>query len=135
MIAGLGVAALVGRSDLAAVAIFPFLVLAFALNAGRPGRVLSHKWLHYLGVISFSIYLVHSMFRAPETWLVRYIHPEPLPPWLALSFALIASVSILPVAALAYHAIERPGRNALNSIVKRLNRRVSIPSGAPRAAD
>ena len=135
VIAGLGVAALVGRSDLVAVAVFPFLVLAFALNRGGPGRVLSHPWLHYLGVISFSIYLVHSMFRAPEIWLARLLHPAPLPPWMALSFAVIASVSVLPVAALAYHGIERPGRNALNSIVKRLNRRVSIPRGAPRPAD
>jgi peptidoglycan/LPS O-acetylase OafA/YrhL len=135
VIAALGLAALVARSDLAAVAVFPFLVLAFALNRGGPARVLSHPWLHYLGVISFSIYLVHAMFRVPEIWLARTLHPAPLPPWMALSFAVLASASILPVAALAYHAVERPGRNALNSIVKRLNRRVLIPTGAPRAAD
>ena len=135
VIAGLAVAALVARSDLAAVAVFPFLVLAFALNQGRAGRVLSHSWLHYLGVISFSIYLVHNMFRGPEIWLARYFHPAPLPPWMALSFAVVASLSILPIAALAYHGIERPGRNALNSMVKRLNRRMSVPRGVPRAAD
>ena len=135
VIAGLAVAALVGRSDIVAVAVFPFLVLAFALNQGRPGRVLSHPWLHYLGVISFSIYLVHNMFREPEVWLARSVHPGLLPPWMALLFAAVASLSILPVAALAYHWVERPGRTALNSIVKRLNRRVSIPQGAPRAVD
>ena len=135
LIAGLALAALVGRSDLVAVAVFPFLVLAFALNQGRPGQVLSHPWLHYLGVISFSIYLVHNMFREPEIWFARSVHPELFPPWMALSFAVIASLSILPVAALAYHGIERPGRIALNSIVSRLNRRVSILRGAPRAVD
>ena len=112
-------------------AVFPFLVLAFALNRGGPGRVLSHPWLHYLGVISFSIYLVHNMFRVPEVWLARILHPAPLPPWMALSFAVLGSVSILPVAALAYHGVERPGRDALNSIVRRLNRSVPVSRGAP----
>ena len=135
LIAVLAVASLVGRLDLVAVAVFPFLVLAFALNQGRAGRVLSHRWLHYLGVISFSIYLVHNIFRAPEMWLARLLHPALLPPWMALSFAVIASISVLPVAALAYHGIERPGRTALNSIVRRLNRRVSVTPGAARTAD
>ena len=135
VIAGLTVAALAGRSDLAAVAVFPFLVLAFALNQGGPSRVLSHPWLHYLGLISFSIYLVHNMFRGPEMWLARYVHPAPLPPWMALGFAVVASASVLPVAALAYHGIERPGRDALNSIVRRFNRPVAVPSEARGTAD
>lgn len=135
MIAGIGLASLVGRADLAAVAIFPFLVLAFALNTGRPSRILSHPWLHYLGTISFSIYLVHQMFRESEVWLVRSMHPAPLPPWMALSFAVIGSLSVLPFAALAYHGIERPGRTALNSIVKRLGRTRDLPAAAARTVD
>lgn len=135
MIAGLGVAALVGRSDLAAVAVFPFLVLAFALNTGRPSRVLSHPWLHYLGTISFSIYLVHQIFRESGFWLVRSLHPALLPPWMALCFAVVGSLSVLPFAALAYHGIERPGRVALNSIVKRLGRTRDLPPVIARAAD
>lgn len=135
IIAGLGLASLVGRSDLAAVAVFPFLVLAFALNTGRPSRILSHSWLHYLGTISFSIYLVHQMFRESEVWLVRSMHPAPLPPWMALSFAVIGSLSVLPFAALAYHGIERPGRTALNSIVKRLGRTRDLPAAAARTVD
>jgi len=134
-IAGLGVAALLARIDLLAAAVFPFLVLAFALNRGGPNRVLTHRWLHFLGVISFSIYLVHNMFREPEVWLARQLHPAALPPWLALSFAAIGSLSVLPFAALAYYAVERPGRDALNRAVKRLNLRVLVSGGAPRPAD
>lgn len=130
VVAGLGLASLVGRSDLAAVAVFPFLVLAFALNTGRPSRILSHPWLHYLGAISFSIYLVHQMLREAEFWAVRLVHPALLPPWMALGAALIGSVSVLPLAVLAYHGIERPGRTALNSLVKRIGRR---RGGAPTA--
>ncbi len=135
VLVALALAALIARSDVAAVAVFPFLVLAFSLNKGHPARVLSHPWLHYLGVISFSIYLVHNIFRGPEIWLTRSFHPELLPPWMALSFAVLASASILPFAALAYHGIEKPGRDALNRLVRRFSRRVSIPSGASRAAD
>lgn len=134
-IAGLGVASLVGREDLMAVAVFPFLVLAFALNTGRPSRILSHKTLHYLGTISFSIYLVHQMFRETEVWLVRSLHPAPLPPWMALGFAFLGSLSVLPFAALAFHGIERPGRTALNSIVKRLGRARPVPAADVRAVD
>lgn len=134
-IAGLALAALVGRTDLVAVAIFPFLVLAFALNNGRPSRLLSHPWLYYLGTISFSIYLVHQLFRESEAWLVRLLHPALLPPWMALSFAFLGSVSVLPFAALAYHGIERPGRSTLNSIVKRLGRARVVPVASARVGD
>ncbi len=133
VVAALAVASLLGRSDLAAVIVFPFLVLAFALNTGRPSRILSHPWLHYLGTISFSIYLVHQMFRETEFWLLRQIHPAPLPPSLALSCAAIGAVSVLPFAALAYHGIERPGRTALNSLVRRLGRLRAVPAPAPAA--
>lgn len=134
VVAALGVASLVGRSDLAAVAVFPFLVLAFALNTGRPSRMLSHPWLHYLGAISFSIYLVHQMLREAEFWAVRIVHPAPLPPWMALGAALIGSLSVLPLAVLAYHGIERPGRTALNSLVKRIGQRRGAASGTQDAA-
>ena len=134
-IAGLGLVSLIGRTDLAAVAVFPFLVLAFALNTGRPRRILSHRWLHYLGTISFSIYLVHQLFRETEVWLVRSVHPAPLPPWMALGFAFLGSLSVLPFAALAYHGIERPGRTALNSIVKRLGRARGAPVSGVRTID
>lgn len=134
-LAGLSLATLLLRNDRLAVAVFPFLVLAFALNRGRPSRALSHPVLHYLGMISFSIYLVHNMFREPTAWLVRYFHPAPLPPVMALAYAALGSVVILPFAALAYHYIERPGRSLLNSIVKRIKPRAPIPRAAPRAAD
>lgn len=135
IIAGLGLLALLGRSDLVAATVFPFLVLAFALNRGNASRVLSARWLHYLGTISFSIYLVHNMFRAPEFWLARVAHPAPLSPPMALTLALLGSVSILPFAALAYHTVERPGRAALNGIVKRLSVRPRANARATGPAD
>ena len=133
--AGLTVLALVGRSDLLAVCVFPFLVLAFALNRGSAGRVLSHRWLHYLGTISFSIYLMHNLFRIPEFWLFRSVHPALLPPPLALSMTFVGAISTLPFAALAYHAVERPGRAALNKLVQRLTFRPRVETASARPAD
>ena len=124
LIVMLGVASFLARVDLLAAAVFPLVVLAFALNRGMPSRLLSTQIPYYLGTISFSIYLMHHMFRAPESWLVRYFHPAPLSPAMALTFAAFGSLSVLPFAALAYHTIERPGRTALNSIARYIARRV-----------
>ena len=116
------------RQDLLAALSFPFVVLAYALNRGLPSRILSSRIPYFLGVISFSIYLVHSVFRMPELASLQYLHPVPLPPKLALVFAAAGSLSIIPFAALAYYAVERPGRTALNSLVRKLNRRPTAPA-------
>jgi peptidoglycan/LPS O-acetylase OafA/YrhL len=38
-----------------------FIILTFALQKGFISRVLSHKWLVYLGEISFSFYMIHQL--------------------------------------------------------------------------
>ena len=124
LVAVLSAASLLVRIDLLIAAVFPFVVLAFALNCGRPSQLLSARVPYYLGTISFSIYLVHHMFRAPEIWLIRHFHPAPLSPAMALIFAALGSLSVLPFAALAYHTVEQPGRTMLNSFARRIDRYV-----------
>jgi peptidoglycan/LPS O-acetylase OafA/YrhL len=98
------------RIDLPAVLSFPFLIASLALNRGRVAAFWSGRAVHFLGTVSFSIYLLHQTFRLMETELVRTLHPAPLSaPW-ALAFALVGTLSVLPFAALAYQLIERPGR-------------------------
>src|SRR4051794_15275129 len=55
----LGVAALLLllRYDLLIALSTPFLTAALACNRGWVARLLTHPWLYFLGVISFSIYL------------------------------------------------------------------------------
>lgn len=103
------------RVDLPAVLLFPLLIAALAANeegktGGRAACLLSHPWLHFLGVVSFSTYLLHQLFRPTELALLRVLHPEPLGLPGALLFALAGSFSVLPFAWLAYQGIERPGR-------------------------
>lgn len=113
------------RVDLPAILIFPLLIAAFAANeegtpgGGRAARLLSHPWLHFLGVVSFSIYLLHQLFRPTELALLRAVHPQPLGMPGALLFALAGSFSVLPFAWLAYHGFERPGRTLVQRIFGR----------------
>ncbi len=120
------------RVDLLAALLFPFVVLAYALNRGSPSRVLSSSIPYFLGTISFSIYLVHHMFRLPELMLVQALHPGKLPLMGALLFAAAGSLSVLPFATLAYFGIERPGRLALNSIVRKFRRPRIAPAAVRR---
>ena len=123
------------RVDLPAALLFPLLIAALAANeegetAGRAARLLSHPWLHFLGVVSFSTYLLHQLFRPTELALLRVLHPEPLGLPGALLFALAGSFSVLPFAWLAYRGIERPGR----TFVQRVFARRAVPAiGAPAA--
>lgn len=118
-VSGLCALAFLLRLDLLAVAIFPFVVLVYASNRGRPAQLLASPIPYFLGTISFSIYLVHHMFRAPELALLRHFFPNPVPPAAALAFAVLGVLSVLPAAALAYYTVERPGRNAMNRLIRR----------------
>jgi len=124
------------RVDLPAVLMFPLLIAALAANeegtpgGGRAARVLSHPWLHFLGVVSFSTYLLHQLFRPTELALLRAMHPESLDMPGALLFALAGSFSVLPFAWLAYHGVERPGR----TFVQQAFRRRATPAIKPLAA-
>lgn len=122
-ITALSVAMLVLRLDLFAAFSFPLLVLTWARNAGAASRLMSSRAPYFFGTISFSVYLVHHIFRRPEIELLQHFFPAPVAPALALAFAFAGSVSVLPAAVLAYYFVERPGRIAVNALVKRLQRR------------
>lgn len=98
------------RVDLPAVLLFPMLITALAVNHGLVARIMSTSWLHFLGTISFSLYLIHQIFRPIYLELLRWIHPALLSGPAALVFALVASFSVVPFAWLAYSVVERPGR-------------------------
>jgi len=95
----------------ALVFLFPFVVLAATDAASITSRLLGSRPLHFLGVISYSIYMVHSIvfvlfiavFRAPWTW-----------PILAL---LVGATFIISTG--TYFAIEMPARNAVRGLQRR----------------
>lgn len=119
---GLAVASvgmLVLRVDLPAVLIFPLLVVSFARNKTIGDRLISSRLPYFLGVISYSLYLIHNAFRPVELELLRRFHPTLLAPAEAYAFALIGSLSIIPFAWLAYRLIEKPGRRSVRQLLAR----------------
>jgi peptidoglycan/LPS O-acetylase OafA/YrhL len=98
------------RIDLFAALLFPVVVASLACNRGRVAAALGTRIPYFLGVISFSIYLLHSILRPLELEIVRALHPAPLSGAVALLFALVGSLTVIPFAWLAYVCVERPGR-------------------------
>jgi peptidoglycan/LPS O-acetylase OafA/YrhL len=110
------------RLDLLAALSFPPLVLAFALNRGAAGRLLASRVPYFLGTISFSVYLIHNMLRAPAAALLMHYHPAPLTAVQALLFAASGPLLVLPFASAGYYLVEKPGRDAVNSLAQSLRR-------------
>lgn len=105
------------RVDLPAVLLFPALIAALACNRGRVAGLMSWGPLRFLGVISFSLYLIHQVFRPIDLALLQAWHPAPLGGPAALLFALAGSVAVVPFAWATYALVEKPGRTAIRRAV------------------
>jgi peptidoglycan/LPS O-acetylase OafA/YrhL len=114
------------RADLLLELIFPIVVFSWARNGGVASRYMSARVPYFLGLISFSIYLVHNLIRNPELALVKHMSRGPLSVTEALAFVVIGSLTVLPVAALSYYLVERPGRDAINALVGTARRRLAL---------
>jgi peptidoglycan/LPS O-acetylase OafA/YrhL len=126
---GCSVILLLLRLDLFIAGIAPVLVATLACNRGRVARVFSARVPYFLGVISFSIYLLHSPLRPICLEILRVAHPEPLAAPLAMAAALFGSLLVLPFAWLGFILIERPGRQLIRQFISFVARR---PRGAWR---
>jgi peptidoglycan/LPS O-acetylase OafA/YrhL len=104
------------RCDLPAILLFPPLILCLAMNRGAAARLMSLRFFHFLGVVSFSIYMIHQVFRVFELEWLRIVHPAPVSGPVALVLAAVGSFSVVPFAWLAYSLIERPGRRLVRSL-------------------
>jgi peptidoglycan/LPS O-acetylase OafA/YrhL len=104
---------LVLRIDFLVALIFPAVVVAAAQNRGRVDRALARPVLHWLGVISYSIYLIHNAFRPAALTALQALHPQPLGYAPALVFALAGSLAVVPFAWLTYRWVELPSREWL----------------------
>ena len=133
-ITAVSVAFLFLRLDLLVMFTFPFLVLAWSWNHHRARDVLSSEIPYYLGQISFSIYLVHHLFRRPELALLKHFAGRPVTPLEGLAFAFAGSLSVIPFAALTYTQIERRGRRAVNALVAAYVRSTPRAEGVPTAS-
>ncbi|MBN9559818.1 MAG: acyltransferase [Alphaproteobacteria bacterium] len=81
------------------------MVLAAAQGGGLLAPILGSRPIHFLGEISYSIYLVHWIVLQFSTWLLGYGPPSELA---IRDVGLV--VVILVLSYVSYHVIEQPGR-------------------------
>ena len=113
------------RADLAVVLLFPPLILSLASGTNLPSRVLGAKPIHYLGVLSYSIYLVHDLLGGAMDWVHRSVHNHGIAHAQTYA-ALLAIVLTFLISIVAYNMIESPGRRFLRRLLE--ERCLGIPS-------
>jgi peptidoglycan/LPS O-acetylase OafA/YrhL len=104
-------------ADLAVVLLFPALILCLSSDNNLPSLLLGSKPIHYLGVLSYSIYLVHDLLGGLMGWTHRYAHAYGLAHAQTYA-ALLGIVLTFPIAACAYRVIELPGRQFLRRVLE-----------------
>jgi peptidoglycan/LPS O-acetylase OafA/YrhL len=75
------------------------------------GRILNHRWVAHIGVLSFSIYLIHRLVIAI---VARFIDVAPITD-------IVSLVGTVACAQLMYVAIEKPFARARKSVDRRLS--------------
>ena len=128
-LAGTVAACLCARIDLPAVLLLPFLVVACAANDGVMARLLQWRAFYLLGVVSYSLYLLHSPFRPVELAILQAVTDGPVSPAAALSFAAAGSLSVIPFAWAAYILVERPGRSIVRGFFERIGGQKTLLRG------
>ena len=116
----LSVLLLLARCDLLTALSIPILIAALACNRGRVARLMANPALYFIGLISFSIYLLHAPVRPLWLEAIRTLHPTPLQGWLALLLALVGSLLTIPLAWAGFVLIERPGRQMIRQLAARM---------------
>jgi len=111
-------------TDLWLIVVFALLIMALSHDTGVTARLLQSRIAHWLGVISFALYLVHDLiqkiiFRSFPVWGVSEALPWPV--WAALSLA----VSI-GLAAVAHYYFEKPSRRWARALIASFESRTPV---------
>jgi peptidoglycan/LPS O-acetylase OafA/YrhL len=99
------------------VALFCVLTLSASLNAGRVGAFLAAGPLHWLGVLSYSIYMVHGLVQ--RGWQFAFDRFGPIStPAAVLALAALLALTVA-ISAVTYRYVEVPGREFFNRLARR----------------
>ncbi|TXN20110.1 acyltransferase [Methylobacterium sp. WL9] len=98
----------------------PLIVVCNVAPGSWTYRLLASRTLHLLGLISFSLYLLHVPLVAYAAFLVlainKYVVPITMDKWLLAR--VISSLAIVPLSALCYFYFEAPIRSRLYRFLK-----------------
>jgi peptidoglycan/LPS O-acetylase OafA/YrhL len=107
-------------SDLLVMPLFWGLVLFMGLNRGRVSKLLSWRPFHFLGEISYSIYMTHWFVGLVWIYISKKLLPAYLSPAISCLVLFGLFLIILSVSAMAHHFVEGPGRKAVRALAARL---------------
>lgn len=99
--------------------VMPFMVLGTAGEQGVVNRLLSTKVFHFLGEISYSIYLTHIILYC---WFLLNVGP---PEDWSVNTYLALITSLFVISSLSFYGLERPARG----IIRKIFTRSSQPKG------
>lgn len=102
--------------DIAIYPAFPLLVLCLACDKGLLGRLFSWKPIFELGVLSYTIYVIHNVWIGPVHWLQAAL-PTQMPNGVAQTVTVAFLILSLGGAAIALHRwVEVPGRRLVRHV-------------------
>ena len=112
----------IGVNDIIYIPIFMLLVITIAANKKIIHKIFLLKPLQYLGTISYSIYMVHTILifaiAVPFVQKMGYVYNGPqsltMPPWAGFGTCLLFLLSVIAVSSITYFLIEKPCRIWIN---------------------
>ena len=100
------------HTDLFLVMLLPGLIIGLASTSSITGRILSSPLCHHLGILSYSIYLVHDLLWNVIRWVHELANSRGLPH--GQTYGIVACMVLTYViSVLAYHLLERPARQGV----------------------
>jgi peptidoglycan/LPS O-acetylase OafA/YrhL len=103
------------------VLLFALIVLCFACNNGNIHRLCNNRVLQYLGLISYSIYLMQIFFQDPfsKGWRLPGVTgfgrgKQNIEGWSGLMYCAIYLLLLVAVSSVTYYVIESPCRKFIN---------------------
>jgi peptidoglycan/LPS O-acetylase OafA/YrhL len=113
----MAVAMFSGKLDLLSLPAFCLLILSCAIGSPLVDRVFGNRVCHWLGEISYSIYMIHYLFLETAIGVARLYFSHSATAQFALPA--IAGLAVLPIAYLTWRYIEVPGQALGRKLIAR----------------
>lgn len=105
-------------NEFALLVLFPILVLLLWEDRGVLANLLSHKLLVYLGVLSYSIYLLHIPVRNSMFYVIPKLEIGSSEQENSILLIILTLLATLILSIFTYNLFEKPARNTLNSLLR-----------------
>lgn len=118
------------RTDVLIVMTYPLLLLTLVHGSGLVARFFTSRVVYTLGILSYSIYLLHWRFVGVPGFLAAKLPAYGVGNAVGVAMAYAATIGL---AALAYRFIEKPSRNAIRGFTERRTDRAAARAATSAA--